>query len=194
MTIKALKTLVGATALALTFGVTAANAATYNFNWSANPGIDPTIAASGDFSLTAVGTFDINVAFGSNFSNADISNVSIFVSGNSVDDFTASASIGTNGSISSQGQVSFFDFNLGTVPSNSNFSCFTDDCGGGFLIATGPGGGAFTSYGNSTAALAALNSATSLAVSAVPLPAGGLLLISGLAGIAGLNRRKKNTA
>lgn len=33
-----------------------------------------------------------------------------------------------------------------------------------------------------------------VSVSAVPLPAGGLLLLSGLAGVAGLKRRKKRTA
>lgn len=72
-----------------------------------------------------------------------------------------------------------------------------DDTGSGaynFLLSNGAAFNPFDRNVQLLAAGAFSGSATISTVAAVPLPAGGVLLLTGLAGMAGFNRRKKRAA
>lgn len=183
-----LKTLAAAAALSVlaTAGV---NAATFDFSFDASG------AVSGDTSLTAVGTLDINADPGDVFTSADISNLSILVDSDLFDSFFVTAPFLTSGSISDDGvDVDFISFFATPAPGAGfpSFGCNNVDCIGGGTNAFNGTDVSFVNFGTPEAARAAFEATAQ--VSAVPLPAGGMLLLSGFAGVAALKRRSSRTA
>jgi len=181
------KSLFGAAAFALALS-SPTYAATFDFSF------DASTAISGDTSIRASGTLDIDVAPGTSFSTGDVTAVNISVFSAVSGSFTFDTAFAVLGVASADGLVATFDdFFLNSSLGMVGFGCQLVDCVEG-EVGFSPEQGVLSSASFATPA-AALSAFTATAqVSAVPLPAGGLLLLSGLAGVAGLQRRKKRTA
>lgn len=173
----------------------ATNAATFDFYWSALPANDPAIISSPDASAAAVGTLDINVPNGSSFDASDISNVSISFSNANLSNLVFDRAQIVAGSTSADGTTaSFTDFLIDTAIVVSLFGCSSADCSQGSIFyevqeASGNFIGDLFQYASPQTALSSLSAVAT--VSVVPLPSGGILLLSGLAGVAALKRRRK---
>lgn len=138
---------------------------------------------------------------GMTFTASDITNVAITVSSTFYLDFTLLDIDFADGMLSADGlHAEFLNFSSGD-PLTGLFGCYasrTLSCHHALVHLnnehqSGTGETARVFSYSSDAAASASFSATAQ-VGAVPLPAGGLLLLSGLAGVAGLKRRKKRAA
>lgn len=169
-------------------------ATTFDFFWSADPAADTTINSSNDPTATAIGRFDIHVANGAAFTATNVTNIYFKVSGATFNDFSFSSLNIVNGTVSADGSSASLSniFFLGGSNGIEFFGCnFTDCHFGDIFVRDHISTGVEVRYSDKSAAQASLHVT---AVSAVPLPAGGLLLLSGLGGVAALKRRKKSTA
>lgn len=193
-----LKTLAAAACLSLA-AASPSLAATFDFFWSAADPIPS--GSSGDPSVRAVGTFDLDVESGA-FGNANISNIMIDVTGNAFGSLTltmTSLSTGTTaGTISADGgSVTFSSISfLVEGPGLPNFGAFqmTADAPFSSVYIIYGFGAVAESYGYASAAEVQGSFSATTPISAVPLPAGGLLLLSAFGGVAALKRRKKRAA
>lgn len=197
------KTLAAAACLSLA-AASPSLAATFDFAWSAADPIPSSyFSYSGDLSTKAVGTFDLDVESGA-FGNANISNIMIDLTGNSFGSTTltmTSLNTGTGttaGTISADGgsvtfsSISFLVDGPG-LPSFGQFDVRTDTPSPIVYILYGFGAVAdFYTYASAADAQGSISATTP--ISAVPLPAGGLLLLSAFGSVAALKRRKKRAA
>jgi hypothetical protein len=193
-----LKTLAAAACLSLA-AAAPSQAATFDFAWSAADPI-PSLY-SDDPSLRAVGTFDLDVESGA-FGNDNISNIMIDLTGNTFGSMTMTMTrfyIGsTAGTISADGgsatfsSISFLVDGPG-LPSFGFFQFRSDTPTPNVYLVLGFGAAAI-SYIYASAADAQGSFSATTPISAIPLPAGGLLLLSTFGGVAALKRRKKRAA
>lgn len=189
------KTLAAAACLSLA-AASPSLAATFDFSWSAADPIPSVI--SDDPSVRAVGTFDLDVESGA-FGDANISNIMIDVTGDNLGAMTLYALAGPiAGTISADGgSVTFSSLSfLAEAHGSPSFGIFE-------LITSGQDKGIAIFYFNfatlnafvyASAAEAQGSISATTPISAVPLPAGGLLLLSAFGGVAALKRRKKRAA
>ena len=194
---KILKTAVGAALLSLCFALPA-NAATFNFFWSADPAADPTITSSDDPTATAMGTLDINVANGAAFTAADLSDGLFVVVGDSFPNFSvAFVNLTIVGLIAPDGASAAITGNfIGSNPGGGAFACLNFECQPDPTIVINTPGpmSSATTYNSPAAALASFK--LTAAQTAVPVPAALPLLGTGLAlfGLMGWRRKHKSAA
>ena len=200
-----IKSFTAAACLAL-MSASASSATTFDFFWNVDPVNDPTVVGPGVFTdITVSGTIDINVANGASFVLSDVTGFNLLRTGTEGSNLNPLGEIlpilaFAEGSVSTDGTTAAFT-DFGTILNAGDprgffgsFGCLAANCSNG-IVTPGLGLAGTRSYGTAGAALASfsLNVVPDVLPSAVPLPAGGLLLLSGFVGIAGLKRRKKRT-
>ncbi|MEL6690779.1 MAG: VPLPA-CTERM sorting domain-containing protein [Pseudomonadota bacterium] len=185
---------IGAATLAVLLSASSAAALTFDFSWTGDPTVDTSLTSADDTTASAVGTLDIDVGAGESFDARDIT-ADITVSGGfgsfSFTDVNFAA-----GTIAADGQsASFTDFAFGpTSPENFFFGCdsVSGDCGtagqGQNITITSGSNFFYFSYASTSDAQGSFEAVAS---APVPLPAGGLLLLAGLGGLAAVRRAHK---
>lgn len=183
-----------------------AQAMTFNFFWSSDPALDANLVSSPDPTITVTGTLDINVAPGARFSEADISNVNLLLSGPNITDVTFTEWIRGSGFVASDGlSASFADISRSNPFARIRgdglpvrfFGCGTASCGElgssrEISIRTGPTFVPLTfDYTSSAAAYASMQMTVPAPLAPVPLPAALPLLLASFCGLALLRRGKK---
>lgn len=180
-----------------------AQAITFNFFWTSDPAANPDLLVSPDPMINVTGTMDVNVTPGARFSQTDISNVNLLLSGPNITDITFTDWNRAAGFVASDGlSASFADLSRsnpfarirgGGLPTRF-FGCGIASCqelgeAREIEVSAGP---TFTpiyfDYTSSAAAYASMQMTAIQTSAPVPLPAGLPLLLAGL-GALGLMRR-----
>ena len=184
--------------LALVLGLLAAmpaQAITFDFFWSGDSAADATLVSSDDDTARAVGTITINKGAGETFVLADVTATSISVTGDLFTDFVFTSWLQVGGTIAADGLSASFsaDGNPYSNFGGRTFGCRSASCneflGVPNMWITSGTGDKFFDYSSQSAALASMKMTAQMP--AVPLPAGGALLVTGLAGLAALRRRRR---
>lgn len=151
------------------------------------------------------GTIDIDVANGATFGLSDITGFDLRRTGtseSSLDTLGESLPIlaFAAGTVSADGMTAMFTdfgtiFNAGDPRGSfGSFGCAQENCANG-IVTLGLGPLGTRAYGSAGAALASFSATAAPTVpdtTPVPLPAGIVLLLTGLAGMAALKRRRKS--
>jgi hypothetical protein len=128
------------------------------------------------------------------FSISDISNVSIDVNFELFSPWIVTDLDTVTGFVSPDGLfLTFSDFWASNVSKSLYFGCLHPDCTSGEVVVR-DGAPPTSNTFFYTPASALSQFVATAQISVVPLPAGGLLLLSGLGGIAAFKRRKKRAA
>jgi hypothetical protein len=167
-----------------------------------------TVNATGDLGQTLSGTFTYDASLGTN-SGTSVTDVNLSLSGGSnaslnVTGITKAGASGTwdlvgRGENASWGAPPYGGIYLSlSWPGNGPYNSVLTDAGGTYDLVTTGGSASrmFWGNGNSISGFSYFTAGTitSPGVSAVPLPAGGALLLTGVAGFAALRRRKTRRA
>ncbi len=173
-----------------------AQAAVYDFFFSAEKTTNSGIVLTDDESLRAIGTIEIDAENGAAFDVSSLIDVAINVTANTIPGFTVTELQFLNGSVSKDG-ASISLTEIATPLENvltRFFGCVFVSCGNAAAGLVGVQDGDVSldvAFVNGTAALDSLKVTRSgLPPSAVPLPAGLPLVLTGL-GLLGLVRRRK---
>lgn len=191
---------------ALGASLPASAAVVFNFLWSGDPALDSTIVSSDDATLLATGTITVNRAAGQAFTSADVTAVSISVTGDDIADFVLTSLGFINGLVAVDGLSATITDLFGSDGANI-FGCdsLSGDCGptGAGNVVVGIFGGTvgipqtgrqFVAYTSADAAQASFKLTAQSIVAQVPVPATLPLALLSLGLLAGLRYRSAQAA
>ncbi|MCH2077653.1 MAG: VPLPA-CTERM sorting domain-containing protein [Rhodobacteraceae bacterium] len=183
---------ISAAALAVLLSASSSTALTFDFSWTGDSTVDTNLTKADDKTASAVGTLDINVGAGESFDaldiTADITVSGTFGSFSFTDVNFAAGTIAADGLSASFTDFAFFETDdllfFGCSSNAENCSLFDSA-----NIIVEFGDSFFNFVYKSTAD--AQGSFKAVASAPVPLPAGGLLLLAALGGLAAVRRARK---
>ena len=165
----------------------------FDFYWTGDTSEDSTIVSTADSTLMAMGTIEIDAAFGSTFDFSDILFTNISVTGDSIQDFIFTSWSSIGGTIAADGMSASFNASGNPYSYISNFyGCYYGGCGGDFsiLVIDQDGGGSSRQvfYVNAEDALASMK----MTRTEVPEPSTLAIFALGVIGVASLRFKKQS--